>query len=86
MATCRPYLIAQLAAVRPRVVVALGQSAVRDLLGPTARLASVRGVWRTVDGRPLIATYHPAAVLYNRRLFRTLVADLRMARRRAEAN
>lgn len=85
MAACRPYLLAQIETVRPRVIVALGQTAVRDLLGPAARLASVRGAWREFAGRPVLSTYHPAGVLYNRRLFRTLVADLRKAKSRAEA-
>ena len=83
--TCRPYLLAQLAAVRPRVVVALGETALRDLLGRSASLAAHRGTWSDFCGRPVLATYHPAAVLYNRRLFPVLVADLRRARRRAEA-
>ncbi len=80
MAACRPYLIAQLTAIRPRVVVALGDSAIRDVLGPGARLADLRGRWRTRHGFRVLATYHPAAVLYNRRLSRVLVTDLRKAK------
>lgn len=83
MAACRLYLEAQLAAIRPRVIVALGQSAARDVLGPGVTLARVRGLWRSLGGTPVLATYHPAAILFNRRLFRVLVADLRTARRRA---
>jgi DNA polymerase len=85
LAACRPYLLAQLAAVRPRAIVALGQTAVRDLLGPGASLARLRGRWSTFGGVPLLPTYHPAAVLYNRPLFAKLSADLGKAGRRAEA-
>jgi len=85
LAACRPYLLAQLAAVRPRAIVALGQTAVRDLLGPGASLARIRGRWFTFGGIPLLPTYHPAAVLYNRQLLRKLATDLAKARRRAEA-
>jgi len=85
LAACEPYLLAQLAIVRPRVIVALGQTAARDLFG-RGPFPRVRGSWGSFAGTPLLATYHPAAVLYNRRLFRTLVADLRKARRRAEAS
>lgn len=85
MAACRAYLVGQIAAVRPRVIVALGQSAVRDMLGPGASLARLRGRWRAFGPTPVLATYHPAAILYNRSLFRRLVTDLRKALRRAEA-
>lgn len=84
VAACRPYLLAQLAAVRPRVLVTLGQVALRDVAGTGVALSEARGRWTEVEGMPFLATYHPAAVLYNRRLLRTLVADLRKARRKAE--
>jgi len=80
-AACRPYLAAQLAAVRPKVVVALGASATRALLGPDATFAAVRSRWAVSGGRRILATVHPAAVLYNRGLMSTLVRDLRRARR-----
>ncbi len=80
---CRPYLVAQLLAVRPAAIVALGQTATTELLG-TAPLSRARGQWREFRGIPVLPTYHPAAVLYNRRLARFLAADLRKAMRRAE--
>jgi len=64
-AACRPFLEAQLAAVHPRVVVALGATATRWLLGGTAPLGEVRGRARTdvLDGTWVVPTYHPAAAL-----------------------
>src|SRR3989304_4741210 len=81
---CRPYLVAQVEAVAPRVVVALGQTAVRDLFGPGASLARLRGRWGAFGGRPATGTDHPAGVLYNRKLYGRLVHDLAAARARAE--
>lgn len=72
---CRPWLAAELAAVAPRVVVALGATAAASLLGPSFRLTQHRGEvldWpppsgRFVDdGTPIehvVATIHPSAVL-----------------------
>jgi DNA polymerase len=77
--------VAQFEALRPRVIVALGQTAARALLGPGAALSKVRGRWLHIRGTPTLTTYHPAAILYNRRLSRTLASDLAKARRRAEA-
>jgi len=82
--TCGAYLAAQVETIRPRVVVALGQTAAREVFGPGAALSKVRGRWRSIRGVPVLATYHPAAILYNRRLFRKLAFDLANARRRAE--
>ena len=86
LAACRPYLIAQLAAIRPRVVVALGLTAAKDLLGRPMSLSTARRSRHSLAGTPVIATYHPAAVLRNRRLLPKLVGDLRKARRRAEGS
>ncbi len=61
---CRPWLLAELAAVKPRVVVALGATAAKSLLGAKFALMKQRG---TVVASPwaeqVIATVHPSAVL-----------------------
>ncbi len=81
---CRPYLLAQIAAVAPNVIVTLGTTAARGLLGPGVELKGVRGRLLEFEGIPVLPTYHPAAVLYNRNLERALVRDLRKAARRPE--
>lgn len=83
---CSSYLNAQIETIRPIVIVALGQTAVRAVLGPGHPLAKVRGRWRFTDKVSVMPTYHPAAILYNRRLFPKLAGDLARARRRAEAS
>lgn len=60
---CRPYLLRQLELLRPRLVVALGLTAVAWFLGKRTTLAAARGVVHEVDGRKVIATYHPSAAI-----------------------
>ncbi len=65
MKTCLPYLHAQLDLIRPRVLVALGATAVEGLLGLTVGITKLRGqrqIWR---GIPVMPTYHPAYLLRN---------------------
>jgi uracil-DNA glycosylase family 4 len=60
---CRPWLEGQLERLRPRVVVTLGNTATRTLLGTTEGVTRLRGrtyPWRDIV---LVPTYHPAAVL-----------------------
>src|SRR5438309_9703999 len=65
---CRPYLQSQIEAVRPGVLVTLGSTALRICQGPAAHLSEARRRYLAFDGIRGRATYHPAAVLYNRRL------------------
>lgn len=88
---CRPWLEAELEAIRPRVVVLLGASAARSLLGAAFRITKQRG--RLLDGSPwshtAVATFHPSAVLRapsgpeRKRRYRHLVSDLSLARQAA---
>jgi DNA polymerase len=65
MATCIPYLHEQIDLIRPRVIVALGATAVEGLLGKTLGITKLRGTWKTYRGIPLMPTYHPAYLLRN---------------------
>jgi DNA polymerase len=63
---CAGWLDAELAAVQPVALVALGATAARALLGawPQERLAERLGRWHArPDGRPVLVTWHPAALL-----------------------
>ena len=68
MQTCIPFLHEQIDLIRPKVLVALGGTAVEGLLGKTAGIMKLRGTWRTYRGIPLMPTYHPAYVLRNQAL------------------
>ena len=89
---CRPWLRAELAIVDPEVVVLLGASATRSLLGPDLRVMRDRGrliprpTWPDEPARVRLAwflvTTHPSAVLRSddqEAAYAGLVADLRVA-------
>jgi DNA polymerase len=86
---CRPWLEAELTDVDPRLVVCLGATAAKSLLGPAFRLTQQRGQVREmatpVGVRPVLATIHPSAVLRTQggpehdEAFAGLVTDLRTA-------
>jgi DNA polymerase len=65
MATCIPYLHEQIDLIQPKVIVALGATAVEGLLGKTLGITKLRGTWKTYRGTPLMPTYHPAYLLRN---------------------
>jgi len=65
MRYCLPYLKAQIEIVQPRVVVALGMTAVNGLLGfdPARRMGKIRGKWQSYGVADLMITYHPSFLL-----------------------
>jgi DNA polymerase len=65
MATCIPYLHEQIDIIQPKVLIALGATAVEGLLGKTLGITKLRGNWQTYRGTPLMPTYHPAYLLRN---------------------
>jgi DNA polymerase len=65
MATCIPYLHEQIDLIQPRVLVALGATAIEGLLGKTLGIMKLRGNWKTYRGTPLMPTFHPAYLLRN---------------------
>lgn len=61
---CRPWLEAELEAVRPDVIVCLGATAAQSLLGPSFRITQSHGTLQQAEGLPpIIATLHPSAIL-----------------------
>src|SRR4051794_18776699 len=74
VAHCLPWLQAELALVRPRIVVPLGRHALAHF-APGARLAEAHGTRVTTGGHTLFPLYHPAAALRSRVLRETLFAD-----------
>ncbi|MBU6399648.1 MAG: uracil-DNA glycosylase [Verrucomicrobia bacterium] len=63
MQTCLPYLLEQIDLIQPRVIVALGGTAVEGLLGKTAGITRVRGTWLAFRDIPLMPTFHPSFLL-----------------------
>ena len=85
---CRPWLLAEIAAVDPRVIVALGATAVRGVMGVAMTITSLRGqavAWPGDAQRTVIATVHPSSILRapdhaaREAALEGLIADLRRA-------
>jgi DNA polymerase len=86
---CRPWLLAELSILEPRVLVCLGASASKALLGDAFRITRDRGRFletSTAYAPRVLATYHPSAVLRaedpagEKRIYDMLVSDLRLAK------
>ena len=77
---CLPYLEQQIALVKPDLIVALGLSAAQGLLGTKASMGALRGRTFEYKGVPLVATYHPAALLRNPGLKKDAWVDLQRVR------
>lgn len=60
---CEPFLQAQLTALRPKVIVALGKFVAHTLLKETTPISELRGNWREYQGIRLMPTFHPAYLL-----------------------
>ena len=62
---CAPFLDRQIELINPKLIVALGKTAVMRLTGSDASMASLRGQLHLYRGIPVVATYHPAYLLRN---------------------
>jgi DNA polymerase len=65
MQTCLPYLAEQIDIIQPKVLVALGATAVEGLLGTRGIMREMRGRWHSHHETPLMITYHPSYLLRN---------------------
>jgi DNA polymerase len=63
MEACEPFLRAQIRAVAPRAIVALGKIAAQTLLRDPTPISRLRGRWATYEGTRLMPTFHPAYLL-----------------------
>lgn len=85
---CRPWLDAEMEAVRPELILCLGATAAQALLGAGFKITQSHGKVETVEGLPpILATLHPSAVLRARteedreRDMKILLGDLRRAKK-----
>jgi uracil-DNA glycosylase len=65
MQTCLPYLAEQIDIIQPKVLIALGATAVEGLLGTRGVMRELRGRWHSHQDTPLMITYHPSYLLRN---------------------
>jgi DNA polymerase len=76
--TCSPFLMRQIAAIMPKVIVALGAVAAKTLLAVNAPMSELRGRWFEFRGTKLAVTYHPAFLLRDPRQKKETWKDLQM--------
>jgi DNA polymerase len=65
VAACSPFLMRQIDAIAPKVIVCLGATAAQTILETNRGISQFRGQWLEFRGRKLMATYHPAYLLRN---------------------
>ena len=63
VAACIGYLEKQIEMVNPKIIVLLGATALNNWFSKDMRITKVRGQWFEKQGRHVIATFHPAALL-----------------------
>jgi len=63
IAACRPFLVQQIQAIRPRVIVTLGAVATHALLEAKVPLNRLRGRWQVFQNIPVMPTFHPSYLL-----------------------
>jgi DNA polymerase len=77
-ATCSPFLMRQIEAIKPKAIVALGAVAAKTLLAINAPMMELRGRWFDFRGTKLAVTYHPAFLLRDPRQKKETWKDLQM--------
>jgi uracil-DNA glycosylase len=75
---CSPFLLRQIEVIKPRVIVALGAVAAKNLLAVNDSMANLRGRWYDFRGSRLAVTYHPAYLLRDPRQKKEAWKDLQM--------
>ncbi|MEO8725254.1 MAG: uracil-DNA glycosylase [Acidobacteriaceae bacterium] len=78
---CGPFLMRQIEAIKPKIIVAMGATAAKYLLNVQDSMANLRGKIYDVRGIPLVVTYHPAYLLRDPRQKKETWMDLQMVMR-----
>ncbi|HKD79002.1 MAG TPA: uracil-DNA glycosylase [Candidatus Angelobacter sp.] len=76
--TCSPFLMRQIDVIQPKVIVALGAVAAKNLLAVNDSMANLRGRWYDFRNSKLLVTYHPAYLLRDPRQKKEAWKDLQM--------
>jgi DNA polymerase len=82
---CAPFLQRQIDLVQPKMILAFGTFAAQSLLGTKLAIGKLRQQIHWYQGIPLVATYHPAALLRNEAWKRPTWEDVKLARRVLDA-
>jgi uracil-DNA glycosylase len=79
--TCSPFLLRQIEIIQPKMIVALGAVAAKNLLGLNDSMGNLRGKIYDFHGTKLVATYHPAYLLRDPRQKAEAWKDLQIVMR-----
>ena len=82
---CRGWLDRQIALINPKIIVCLGRISAKALIDPDFRITREHGVWYDIDGRRVMATYHPSALLRDVTKRPEAFMDLRSLRKEIKA-
>lgn len=77
--TCKPYLMRQIALLKPKIIVVLGRIAAQALLNTDEPISKLRGKIHTLNDTPVVVVYHPAYLLRSMLDKRKAWADLKLA-------
>jgi uracil-DNA glycosylase family 4 len=80
VAMCKPFLLREIAAVRPEVIVVLGNTAMKNLLDVKEGITKLRGVFQDYQGIKIMPTFHPAYLLRDPSKKRETWEDLKKVR------
>lgn len=86
IATCEPFLIQQLEAIRPEIIVSLGTFTSQILLQSDLPITKMRGQWQQYQNIPLMPTFHPAYLLQNGLAKREVWDDMKAVLKRLNNN
>ena len=78
---CEPFLIKQIELIKPKLILALGLTAVDTLLKRKHKMAEIRGSLMNYQSIKMLVTYHPAALLRNPNFKRPVWEDMQLLRK-----
>ncbi len=76
-ASCKPYLMQQIELINPKIIILLGATALKNIIGPDLRITKLRGNWINWENRIAMPVYHPSALLRNPALKRETWEDFK---------
>ena len=79
-AACKPFLLREIAVVKPKVVVVLGNTAMKNLLGTKEGITKIRGIFQDYYGVKVMPTFHPAYLLRDPHKKREVWEDMKKVR------
>jgi len=74
---CKPYLLRQIELINPKILILLGATALKAMIGPEMRITKIRGNWINWENRLVMPVYHPSALLRNPELKRDTWKDFK---------